>query len=182
MRGLHTMIILVAAFLAVFVESLPGGLRNVLRTQIDYLPALLVYTALTADLTALALLAVLGGLAHDSLSANPLGVSVLPLLLTGLLIHRNQELMLRDQIYAQFTLGLVASALVPALTLLLMPGSAHPLLGLGTLWQWFVLTFAGAAATPLCFKLFAKLSRLFAYQPLAEISFRPDRQIKRGRL
>ena len=182
MKGLHTIIILAAAFLAVFVEALPGGLRGVLRAQLDYLPVLLVYTALSADFATLLLLAVLGGLWHDSLSANPLGVSVLPLLVTGVLIQRNQELMLRDQAYAQFTLGLLASALVPALTLLLMPGSAKPLLGAGTLWQWFVLTLGGGLLTPLCFLAFAKFGRWFAYQPLPEMSFRLDRQIKRGRL
>ena len=43
----------------------------------------------------------LGGLWFDSLSANPLGVSVLPLFLVGLAIHLNRELILRDQAFAQ---------------------------------------------------------------------------------
>ena len=49
----------------------------------------------------------------DSLSANPLGVSVLPLFLVGFLIYRQRELILRDQPFAQFVLGLGASAAVP---------------------------------------------------------------------
>ncbi len=41
--------------------------------------------------------AVAGGLWFDSLSANPLGVSVLPLFAVGLCVHLAREFVLRDQ-------------------------------------------------------------------------------------
>ena len=50
-----------------------------LGAQIDLLPALMVYAALNAGLPTVALLAVFGGLWFDTLSANPLGISILPL-------------------------------------------------------------------------------------------------------
>ncbi|HTA30380.1 MAG TPA: hypothetical protein VK731_07835, partial [Candidatus Cybelea sp.] len=87
-----TMFVLVAAFLAVFLESTVGFLRNFLGAQIDLLPALMVYAALTLGFTTIVLLAVCGGLWFDSLSLNPLGASVLPLLVIGLLIYRSREL------------------------------------------------------------------------------------------
>ena len=63
----------------------------------------------------------LGGLWFDSLSANPLGVSVLPLFVVGLAIHVKRELIVRDQTFAQVVLGAAAPALaVPLLTLLLL--------------------------------------------------------------
>ena len=84
MSALNTIFILVAAFLAVFGEAAFPGVRHWLGAQVDLLPALMVYASLCAGLATVALLAVLGGLWFDSLSANPLGVSILPLFIVGL--------------------------------------------------------------------------------------------------
>ncbi len=182
MTGLNCTIILLTAFLAVFCESHFNVLRNLLGAQVDLLPALLVYTGLTTNVVIIALVSVFGGLWFDSLSANPLGVSVLPLFLVGYLVHINQDLVLRDELYAQACIGFFASALAPLLTLLLLLSMGKtPLVGWGTLWQWAVLSFGGAAFAPLFFQLFDRINRAFHYQPLPETSFRNDRQIKRGR-
>ncbi len=182
MKGLHTIAILAAAFLAVFAEALPGGARHWIGAQVDVLPSLVVYAALMTDLMTVALLAVFGGLWFDSLSANPIGITVLPLFVAGLLIQRNQELVLRDQSYARVLLGLLASSFVPAATLLMMPGtSAKPLISGATWWQWIVMTLAGGAFTPVWFWFFSRLRRVFFYAPMPEHSFRRDREIKRTR-
>ena len=78
MTILNTILVLVAALVAVFIESAWDWPRSWLGAQIDLLPGLMVYVSLSAGLTAITLLAVVGGLGFDSLSANPLGVSVLP--------------------------------------------------------------------------------------------------------
>ena len=134
-------------------------------------------------LTTLTLLALCGGLWFDSLSANPLGVTVLPLFAIGLFLHARRELILRDQTFAQVVLGLAASAAAPALTLLLLLTMAQaPLLGWGTLWQLVVLSLGGAVATPICFELFGWLQRTLVHQGDMQSSFRPDREIRRGRV
>ena len=68
----------------------------------------MVYAALTLGFTSMVLLAVCGGLWFDSLSLNPLGASVLPLLVIGLLIYRSRELLMREHVFAQVTLGAMA--------------------------------------------------------------------------
>ncbi len=182
MNLLNTIALLGAALLVVFLESACNGLRNLLGAQIDLLPALIVYTSLSAGLPTIALLAVVGGLGYDSLSANPLGVSVLPLFLIGLTLHQNRELVIREQTFAQIVLGFAASAAAPALTLLLLVNAgAEPMIGWKSLWQWLVMSLGGAVATPFCFRFFDGFNRVFAYQPLPETSFRSDREIKRGR-
>jgi rod shape-determining protein MreD len=105
MSWLSTIFVLAAAFVAVFLEASLGLFRNLLGAQIDLLPALMVYAALTHGFTTIVLLAVCGGLWFDSLSLNPLGASVLPLLLIGLLIYRSRELLMREHVYAQAVLG-----------------------------------------------------------------------------
>ena len=182
MNSLNTIFILGAAFLAVFWEAAFGGLRHILGAQVDLLPALMVYASLCTGLTTVSLLAVCGGLWFDSLSANPLGVTVLPLFIIGFAIHLAHELILRDHTYAQFVLGLGASALMPILTLLvLLSIGQKPLVGWGTLWQLVVLTVGGAVATPICFELFGWLQRTLVHPSAAQSSFRPDREIRRGR-
>jgi cell shape-determining protein MreD len=177
-----TFFVLAAAFVAVFLEASLGVFRNLLGAQIDCLPALMVYAALTHGLVTIALVAVCGGLWFDSLSLNPLGASVLPLLLIGLLIYRSRDLLMRDHVFAQVVLGLGAGAVQPLGTLfILLNKGAAPALGWFSFWQWIVMAAGCAAAAPVCFKVFDALRRTFEYQPVFQTSFRPDREIKRGR-
>ena len=182
MNLLNSILILAAAFLAVFAEAALPLPRNWLGAQVDLLPVLMVYAALNAGLTTVALLAILGGLWFDALSANPLGVSMLPLFVVGLAIYSQRDLILHKVSFAQVVLGAAACAAVPVMTvLLLLTGGKEPLLGWGSLWQWLVMTGGGAAATPVVFALFAWCNHALGYQPRVETSFRPDREIHRGR-
>lgn len=179
---LPNILILLAALLAVFLQGTFNGVRGLLGAQVDLLPALMVYTALSSGPTMMITLAVFGGLAFDTLSVNPLGVSVLPLLLIGFLLQFRRDLLLREQVYAQFVLGLIASGLAPVLTVLtLLTLEQSPLLGWGSLWQWLVMTVGGGIATPVLFYLFDCLNHALGYQPIIESSFRADREIRRGR-
>jgi cell shape-determining protein MreD len=183
MNWLPTVLVMVTAFVAVFLETTVNGVRHLLGVQVDVLPSLVVYASLSTDLLSVALLSVWGGLWFDSLSANPLGISVLPLFLIGFVIQRYRGLILREQTFAQLVLGLAAAATAPALTLLLLVNAEmQPLTGWFSLWQWLVMSLAGAAVTPLWFRLFDRLSYALSYRPLGETSFREDREIKRGRI
>jgi rod shape-determining protein MreD len=182
MSTLNSILILLVAFLAVFCESAFNGIRNLLGAQVDLLPPLIVYAALSAGLPTVTLTAVLGGLFFDSLSANPLGITVVPLFVVGFLINMQKEFILRDQLFAQSVLGFSASAFVPVATLLLLLTGGHaPLLSWFSLWQWIVMTVGGGIATPALFLLFEWFDRTFSYRSATEMSFRPDREIRRSR-
>ncbi len=178
----QTTILLAFAFLAVFAESALSGFRTFLGAQPDLLPALMVYAALCLDIWTVTALAVLGGVGFDTLSANPLGASILPLLLVGILIFARRDLILRSLPFAQCVLGGAASAIVPVLTLvLLLNEGSQPLLGWGSLWQWLVMIVVGAAVTPGLFVFFEWCNQALGYPPAKEFSFRPDREILRDR-
>jgi len=179
MSPVNSFLILLTAFVGVFLQSAFTGLFG---TQIDILPALMVYAALTAGTPTTATLALMGGLWFDSLSANPLGISVLPLAGIAYVIALRRDLILRDQLFAQFVLGLLASFAAPTIVLLLMlTAGLNPMIGWGTLWQLAVMTLVGGAATPLLFRFLGKLTQTFGYQEISTPSFRPDREIRRGR-
>ena len=182
MNLLTSIILLGTVFVAVFWEAAFPGLRHLVGAQVDLLPPLMVYTGLCTGLTTVCLVSFLGGLWFDSLSANPLGISVLPLFAVGLAIYIGRELILRDQLFAHLVLGLLASAVTPILTLILLLTTGHtPLLGWGTIWQLLVMSAGGALATPLLFVLFDWLHRSLAHARIIETSFRADREIRRGR-
>ena len=101
MNVFNTILILAAAFLAVFGEAVLSAPRHFLGAQIDLLPALMVYAALSADIVTISLLAVAGGLWFDSLSANPLGLSILPLFLISFPVFLQRDLILRELPFAQ---------------------------------------------------------------------------------
>ena len=182
MTWLNNILVLVTAVAAVFWAGAFNGVRHVLGAQIDLLPPLMVYAALSGTVATVSLLACIGGLLFDSLSANPLGISILPLFTVGLAIHVWRDLILRDQPFAQTTVGVAAGACVPVLTLLLLLTLGHaPQVGWGTLWQLIVMTVGSAVAAPVFFLLFEWLQRTLAHTPKFETSFRPDREIRRGR-
>jgi cell shape-determining protein MreD len=182
MNAFRTILILAAAFLAVFGEATLPFPRSLLGAQVDLLPAIMVYAALNSNLTTVVMLAICGGLWFDTFSANPLGITILPLFLVGFPIYLRQDLILRNALFAQLVLGATASAIVPLVKLLmLLSGSTGPLLGWGTIWQWLVMTAGGAIATPFIFELMERCNRALGYQPRQESSFRPDCEIQRGR-
>ncbi len=175
--------VLGAALVAVFWEASFNGVRHVLGAQLDLLPPLMVYAALKTDLKTVSLLAVLGGLWFDSLSVNPLGVSVLPLFVIGLAIYTQREVILREEAFAQLVLGFGASTVAPVLALLLLLSIGHrPVLGLNTLWQWAVMSLGGALMTPVWFGIFDWLRRTLMHSRVPQTSFRSDREIRRGKL
>lgn len=181
MNTFNSILVLAAAFLVVFAEAVFPGLRNLLGTQVDLLPALMIYAALSTNIAVLSLLAIFGGLWFDSLSANPLGLSILPLFMVSFPVFLQRDLILREGTFAQVILGGVASALAPlASVLLLLTAGKHPLIGWGSLWQWIVMTAGGALATPVFFALFNWCDHALGYQVRTETSFRPDREIRRG--
>lgn len=182
MNWLQTILLLLAAFLGVFAEAVVDFPRTWLGSQLNVLPALIVYAALNSSIASLALVAMLGGLWGDALSGNPLGVSVLPLFWVGLTLQRWRDLLLRQLPFAQSILGLIATATVTLATLVvLLTLGERPLLGWGSLWQLLVVSLGGAGLAPLCFAVLEGLQRTFAYEPAATAAFRPDREIKRGR-
>src|SRR5262249_37641230 len=135
MNKFNAIALLLAAYLVVFLQATFNELRQVVGVQVDLLPSLVVYTAISGGgIVTLTLVSVCGGLWFDSLSANPMGISMLPLFLIGLFLQRHRELILRDQPYAQILMGLGASALAPlGSVLLLVNTDMKPLLG------WFSL-------------------------------------------
>jgi hypothetical protein len=182
MNSLHTILILAVGFLLVFMEATFGGFRRLFGAQVELLPSLMIYAGLSSGLPTVTLLAVCGGLWLDSLSANTLGISVLPLFMVGLVIQRYRGLILKEQRFAQMIIGASASGAVPLMTLLLLLNThRQPLFGWVSVWQLAVMTLAGGLMTPVWFRFFGWLSDKFIYRSLGETSFRPDREIKRGR-
>lgn len=182
MSWFNTIAILFVAYLAVYAQATFNEFRHLLGVQIDLLPSLVVYAGLSGGVTTFTIVAVSGGLWLDSLSANPLGISLIPLFLVGLVVHQFRELILRDQAFAQFILGLCATAAVPLVTLvLLLNTEIQPLLSWFSLWQWTAMSLLGGAVTPIWFFVFDRIGETFNYRPWGENSFRPDREIKRGR-
>jgi len=183
MSRFNTIAILFAAYVVVFLQATFNELRQVAGVQVDLLPGLIVYTAISGGgIITLTLAAVCGGLWFDSLSANPMGTTMLPLFIIGLFLQRHRELILRDQPYAQVLMGMAASALAPLGSLLLLINTEmKPLLGWFSIWQWTVMSVLGGLMTPVWFWLFDVLGRVLNYGPAGEIGFGHEMEIKRGR-
>lgn len=182
MNWITQILVLGIGYLAVFVEAAWDWPRHLLGSQIDLLPSLIVYAALTFGLSTVTLCALVLGFLFDSISANPLGLSSFSFLVVGTAIFWRRELLLRDQIYAQIILGAAASAIAPAISVMLLFLMGYqPIVGWSSLWQLLMMTAGGALLAPIWFKIFARLDKALRYQEVSETTFRPDREIARGR-
>jgi rod shape-determining protein MreD len=182
MSFLNSIFIMTTAFLAVFLEDADGVFRYWFGAQADFLPAIVVCAALREGLPCAIATAVAGGLCYDSLSANDLGVTTLPLLAAGAVLSAFRGLLMRDAWHAQFALGAAASAVCPLLSLvILMSLGRTPLLGWPAFWEVLFVALSGGVATPFFFRAFGWLNRVLNYQPATGFGFRADREIKRGR-
>jgi hypothetical protein len=182
MNTARLLVLLTLAYLAVFFQAAWDAPQRWLGGPISLLPPLMVCAALRLGLTAVTVLALCGGLGVDALSANPLGSSLLPLFLAGWGVWRWREVLLRELDYAQLILGALASLAVPVLTLIVvLSRGAEPDLGWHTAWHLVVLTVGGGVFTPVLFRLLDRLEGLFVHPEVVAGSYRPDREIKRGR-
>ncbi len=211
MNKVTASILLAAAYLAVYFTVASTWPHRLLGVQVDLLPSLMVFTALTLDLPAVFCLAVVGGGFFDAFSFNPLGVSTVSLLVAGYTLHFCRELVVRNQVVTQMICGATATLAIPALSLLLLhaglfeparPGNGlsldtapaleagailpslaqpAPLVALASLSQGLILVAAGAVLAPLVFALLDRLMRALEH-PVAHPSwFRSDREVKHGR-
>jgi rod shape-determining protein MreD len=203
MNWVHPISLLLVTWVAAFFQAAPWSARLGLGVQPDVLPALVVYAAFNASLATTAGVAVMAGLAFDALSSGPFGLSVLPLTVLGVLLHRRRDLVLQDSAWTQASLGAVATLLVTLLSLTLLwvfgplvatgavppvyqadyrlGGEGGPDFGVRLLWQCLLLVMFGALATPVVFRFFGWIDSTFNYRPVAVASSRVDREIKRGR-
>ena len=175
-------LVLAAAFVAVLLQSAFDLTRWLCGAQINLLPALMVYTALTCELPVLVLLALFAGLLFDSVSANPLGTMTAALFLPAWFIHLKRGLILRELPFARLVLGLAATGATSGIALLILLSARQEiLLGWFSLWQWIVLTLLGGLFTPLLMVALDATRNALSYQREAGSSFRSDREIRRGR-
>jgi hypothetical protein len=182
MMSLQAVFILLAVYVAVFAEAYLVWPRYWVGASVILVAPVMVYAGATSSLPVVCGAAAVGGLCLDSLSANPFGISVLPLASAGLGVHFLRGWVARLDTPMLWAMGAVASAGVPLLTLgLLVTRGEDPLFGGWFAWRWLVSAAVGAALTPGLFRLFAWLNRALNYQPEPSPGFRPDREIERGR-
>ena len=93
---------------------------------------------------------------------------MLPLFILGMLVHFNKRRISHQHIGSRFTLGAIAGALIPILTLCLLLLSGHqPIIGLYSLWQ-YAMSIIGSGLFALVFFPWLKwLDRTMEEQPFA---------------
>jgi rod shape-determining protein MreD len=173
---------LITGYVIVFAQARVEAFRNLTGTQLDLLPGMMVYAAMAFHPGIIVGCALVLGALFDSLSANVLGTTTLSLALLGIAAMRYRELLLSDQFITHWVLGLLASAAAPLISIMVLHlAGAEPLIGMGSLWHWAVVTAGGGFFTPVWFKLFNRLDDALRFKELSESTFRLDREIARGK-
>jgi cell shape-determining protein MreD len=182
MNRLRFAFLITFSVLAVFAQAAWDSPRLWLGAQFNWLPSLVICGAAAGHWGATFSLATVGGFCLDSLSQNPLGISVLSLLALGWVMHRSRDVVLMDDSLVQAMVGASGSAAVFGLDLLILwTMGATPLVGWMSGWQATVVAAGGAVMTPVWFLVLPRLEKAFGYAAVSPPSFRPDREIKRGR-
>jgi|YNPNPStandDraft_1061719.scaffolds.fasta_scaffold24930_2 rod shape-determining protein MreD len=174
--------ILLTGFLTVFLEATLDWPRQFLRFQPDILPIIIIYAAIYLSPLSILALSILFGWWLDSFSLNPFGISAFPLTIIGLIMNRFHELILYETTTGQIVLGFFAGFLAPVLAIILMLGhEPAPIVSHYTFLYCLGNGIICGLVLPGIFKLFNLLIKCFAYPEATSSSFRPDREIKRGK-
>lgn len=176
------MVFLAIGYAGIFVEARITWLRDVIGAQIDIVPGLMVYAAMAFPPAVVFFCAGFLGMMYDSLSANPLGTTMLSLCAVAAVLIHFREVLLSDQFTTHWVLGLCSTFGVTIISLgVIQAAGEQPLIGAATLWQVAVMTAGGGLLTPVWFRVLNRLDSALRYSEVSESAFRPDRQIARGR-
>ncbi len=168
MKHFYALGLLVITLLALYATNAFDWPQRISGTRIDPLPALMVCAALRAPVLALTLLAVLGSLWQSSLSADPPGLSMIPLFAVGVIVSLNRRAIHTRLWSARFAVAAGAGALVPCINLgtLVLLGR-EPLFGWSSLWQLAVMSLASGLLALFFFPMLNWLDKAVEDQPLA---------------
>jgi rod shape-determining protein MreD len=179
---LSVFVFVLTGYTLIFAQARLTLVRDALHTQPDFLAGLIVYAGLAFRLEITLGCAAVLGLLFDSVSANPLGITILSLSFIGIVAARFREFLLSEQFTTHWVLGLAASGVSPVFSLILCSfAGSEPLVGWSSAWHWAIMTAFGGLLTPAWFALFNKLDSVLRYQEVPESVFRTDRQIARGK-
>jgi rod shape-determining protein MreD len=176
------LVFLITGYLTVFAQARVDWFRDFSGVQPDLLPGMIVFAAMAFPLGTVMLCSAVFGLLFDSFSLNLIGTSFVTLAVIGFFASRYRELLLSEHFTTHWVLGLIASGVAPVISyVVLRLQDSTPLVSWGSAWHWAIMTAGGGALTPLWFKVFSRLDDALRFKELPESTFRPDRQIARGR-
>lgn len=179
----QTVYLLLIGYISVALNITFGAwLRNAVGIQIDLIPLVVVYMALTLEVSTVVLICGVLGILFDSLSANPAGVSSISFALAGLTIYAYRHLVLRKLWQIQYLSGLLSSVIIPLFSyLLLKTVGEEPVMTFKMVINILISGFINAFLTPFIFGIIDWIENTFNYKQVKMSSFRPDREIKRGK-
>ena len=169
-------------YVLVYGQALPNFPGRVFETQLNLTPSFIVFAALNHPFHMAMLLSFFAGLATDSLSAQPLGTTAIPMLLISWVLFRRRDLILSEEFHPQFLLGFLATIICSVFSLLiLLSMNERPLLGWVTPFQLLLTSVIGGLACPFWKWSFRKLDRALEYPAIPERAFSQTRTLDRGR-
>jgi hypothetical protein len=122
------------------------------------------------------------GLGADAMSGSRLGLGWVTPFVAGFVLNTRRHLLLREQRYAQFWLGLGCGIAMPlGHAALLHAAHGEPAVGWETAWQLMVLGLINGAACPAFFKAWDGFRRMMEYGPEPTSFQAGQREMKRGR-
>lgn len=182
MSGVRLTLLGILVPILVYAESVLDPLRDLLRAQPDLMPGLMLYAWLNFGPGWILAFAIWAGLCTCGVSQTPFAVTVLPLVVTGVLVFANRSVLVRELVPTQVILGFVAGAAVTLFQWVMLASAGYKF---GTVWQvvWpaFVSGLGSGLFAPAVWALLERLGAALAYREQTRPSFRPDREILRGR-
>lgn len=182
MTGTRLTLLGVLVPILVYTESVLDPLRNLLRAQPDLMPGLLLYAWLNSGPSWILLLAIWAGLCTCGVSQTPFAVTVLSLVAAGLIVFTNRSVLVRELVLTQVILGFGAGVAVTLFQWVMLASTGYKS---ATVWQvvWpaLVTGLGCGLLAPAAWALLERLGSALAYREQTQPSFRPDREILRGR-
>lgn len=99
------LILIVAVYFALVIQTTLPPLGLMGGTKYFLIPSILAYASLSCSFNTLIVVVLVGGLLHDGLTQNPLGMSVIPLFICGLTLQGMRKYFFRGRFITHMMMG-----------------------------------------------------------------------------
>jgi rod shape-determining protein MreD len=152
------LIAIVGIFAAGALQARLPALRWMGDVRVEFLPAVVVYVALTMRRRGALALALIAGLMQDAFSAAPFGISALAYGICAILMTSLREALDRDLPWVQFSAGVLTSMAVAILASFVIS------ISVGTVFKMIVVASLSGVLTVMSFFVFDYARMTWGYE------------------
>lgn len=153
------LVVIALSFFLFWIQSGVIFFSGILGVKLNLIPVVALYIALYRSWSELFAFVVVSCLLYDSVSLNPLGATLLSLIIPTYVVYSYRSVLLLDSLWVQMFFGFLVTVFSEGATLLILTGlPVTPTIDGTLVWTFVVLGVTGSVLAPIVFGILSLLN------------------------